>query len=109
MVTERHRYNLETVDGKVKQKEFVVASPEQQQVIASFAASRTKRHLVLEGPAGTGKTFVAMQVANDLLEFSKTSDIEPQLVVTIGLLALGGHKTTALLSWRISTPPWEQR
>ena len=66
LVTERHRYNLESVDGKMKQKEFVVASPQQQQVIASFTASSTKRHLVLEGPAGTGKTLVAKQVANNL-------------------------------------------
>ena len=82
LVTERHRYNLETVDGKIMQKEFVVASPQQQQVIASFAASPTKRHLVLEGPAGTGKTLVAVQVAKNLLRVSENSDIEPQLVVT---------------------------
>ena len=82
LVTERHRYNLETVEDKVMQKEFVVASPQQQQVIASFAASPTKRHLVLEGPAGTGKTLVAMQVAKNLLGVSENSDIEPQLVVT---------------------------
>ena len=49
LVTERHRYNLESVDGKIMQKEFVVASPQQQQVIANFTASSTKRHLVLEG------------------------------------------------------------
>ena len=48
LVTERHRYNLETVDGKIMQKEFVVASPQQQQVIANFTASSTKRRLVLE-------------------------------------------------------------
>ena len=57
LVTERHRYNLESVDGKIQQKEFVVASPQQQQVIASFTASSTKRHLVLEGPAGTGSCY----------------------------------------------------
>ena len=62
LVTERHRYNLETVDGKVKHREFVIASPQQQEVIGSFIASKTKRHLVLEGPAGTGKTLVALQV-----------------------------------------------
>ena len=42
------RYNLEVVDGKIMQKEFVVASPQQQQVIANFTASSTKRRLVLE-------------------------------------------------------------
>ena len=55
---------------------------QQQQIIASFTASSTKRHLVLEGPAGTGKTLVAMQVAKNLLGVSENSDIEPQLVVT---------------------------
>ena len=82
LVIERHRYNLESVDGKMKQKEFVVASPQQQQVIASFTASSTKRHLVLEGPAGTGKTFVAKQVANNLLESGAEEGNEPLLVVT---------------------------
>jgi DNA replication protein DnaC len=87
LVTERHRYNLESVDGKMKQKEFVVASPQQQQVIASFTASSTKRHLVLEGPAGTGKTLVAKQVANNLLEYATDrgrgrGGNEPLLVVT---------------------------
>merc|ERR1712001_781750 len=86
LVTERHRYNLESVDGKMKQKEFVVASPQQQQVIASFTASSTTRHLVLEGPAGTGKTLVALQVANNLMEYANNAceeaGNEPLLVVT---------------------------
>ena len=68
LVTERHRYSLKSVDEKMMQREFVVASPQQQQVIANFTASSTKRHLVLEGPAGTGKTLVALQVANNLIE-----------------------------------------
>ena len=62
LVTERHRHNFEMVDGKILQKEFILASPQQQQVIANFTASSTKRHLVLEGPAGTGKTLVALQL-----------------------------------------------
>ena len=85
LVTARHRYNLESVDGKMKQNEFVVASPQQQQVIASFTAAATTMHLVLEGPAGTGKTLVALQVANNLVE-SLTVNVEeglgPVLVVT---------------------------
>ena len=39
LVTERHKFNIQTVDGKMMQSEFVVASPQQQQVIASFTAS----------------------------------------------------------------------
>ena len=59
---------------------------QQQQIIASFTASSTKRHLVLEGPAGTGKTLTVLQVANNLIEsltgtYEKTSS-EPVLVVT---------------------------
>ena len=83
LVTERHRYNLESVDGKMKQKEFVVASPQQQQVIASFTASSTKRHLVLEGPAGTGKTLVALQVTNNLIDaLNDEGGNQPVLIVT---------------------------
>ena len=48
LVTERHRYNLEFVDGKMKQREFVVASPQQQRVIAAFTVSSIRRHLVKE-------------------------------------------------------------
>jgi len=44
-----------------------VASPQQQRVIESFTASSTNQHLVLEGPAGTGKTLMALQVANNIL------------------------------------------
>ena len=65
--------------------ESVVASPQQQQVIACFTASSRKRHLVLEGPAGTGKTLVALQVANNLIESNKATAKEglgPVLVVT---------------------------
>ena len=60
--------NLEKVDGKMLKKEFVVASPQQQEVISLFTTSSTKRHLLLEGPAGTGKTLVALQVANIIHE-----------------------------------------
>jgi len=50
------------------ENEFVVASPQQQQAIASFTASSSQRHLVLTGAAGTGKTLVALQVANKLIQ-----------------------------------------
>ena len=53
------------------QKEFIMASPQQQQVIANFTFSSTKRHLVLEGPAGTGKTLVALQVAKNQMQSAK--------------------------------------
>ena len=92
LVTERHRYNLESVDGKIMQKEFVIASPQQQQVIASFTSSETKRHLVLDGPAGTGKTLVALQVTNSLIRTAKNNyqdvDTQPILVISGGRLAM---------------------
>ena len=62
---------MDFADEKIQHNEFVVASPQQQQVIASFTASSTKRHLVLEGPAGTGKTLMAKQVAIILLQSAK--------------------------------------
>merc|ERR1712032_1724437 len=68
LVTERQKYNIQTVDKKMMQNEFVVASPQQQQAITSFTASSSKRHLVLTGAAGTGKTLVALQVANNLIQ-----------------------------------------
>ena len=83
LVTERHRYNLETVDMRVKQREFVIASPQQQEVIGSFTASKTKRHLVLEGPAGTGKTLVALQVAKNLMESAPKGCYHPLPVLVV--------------------------
>ena len=85
LVVERHRYK--TVDDtEMTKKEYVVAPPLQQQVIHSFTASSTKRHLVLEGPAGTGKSLMAVQVANNLMESltdtCEEAGIEPILVVT---------------------------
>ena len=78
--------NLEKVDGKMLKKEFVVASPQQQEVISLFTTSSTKRHLLLEGPAGTGKTLVALQVANIInekaLENWNKTDKQPLLVLT---------------------------
>ena len=71
LVTRRHRYNLESIHRKLLQKKYVMASHQQQQVISSFTASSTKRHLVLEGPAGTGKTLVAIQAANNLKNLKK--------------------------------------
>ena len=85
LVIERHRYNLETVDGKMMQNVFAVASPQQQELICSFLASPTKRHLVLEGLAGTGKTLVALHLAKSLLESitDRSEDSKgPVLIVT---------------------------
>ena len=99
LVNERHKYSLEKVDGKLRQKEFVVASPQQQQVIANFTTSSTERHLVLEGPAGTGKTLVALQVANKLMESVKDNCTEegkePLLVVT----AQGGVEADPIMKY----------
>ena len=73
LVNERHKYNLESIDKKIAKKEFVMASPQQQQAISSFTASPFHRHLVLEGPAGSGKTLVALQVAKNLIENAQES------------------------------------
>ena len=90
LVTERHKYNIQTVDGKLKRSEYIVTSAQQQKAIASFTASSSQRHLVLTGPAGTGKTVVALQVANNLvreLEDNAEPGKGPVLVVTTqGLL-----------------------
>ena len=45
LVTERHKFNIQTVDGKMMLNEFVVASPQQQQAIASFLASLIHRRM----------------------------------------------------------------
>ena len=64
--SEKQSFNEEFIDKKMQQRMFVMASPQQQQVIANFTCSLAQRHLVLDGPAGTGKTLVALKVANDL-------------------------------------------
>ena len=76
VATLRQRFNLMAVDNKMVQSQFIVASPQQQQAIAKFTFSSSERHLLLEGPAGTGKTLVAVQVANKLLE-SASRHAEP--------------------------------
>merc|ERR1719432_231349 len=85
LITERHKFNIQTVDGKMMQSEFVVASPQQQQAIASFTVSSSQRLVVLTGAAGTGKTLVALQMANNLiqsLEATAEPGKEPVLLVT---------------------------
>ena len=59
LVTERHRYNLESVDGKIPLSRISSSK--------SLPAS-AKGLLVLEGPAGSGKTLLAMQMANNPIE-----------------------------------------
>ena len=81
LTSEKQAFNVSFADKKILRNEFVVASPQQQRAIAIFTASSTKRHLVLDGQAGTGKSLVAVQVANNLLE-SSTGTCEPLLVVT---------------------------
>ena len=69
LAREKHRFNRKSVDKKLKRCEFVVASPEQQEVIARFKSEElSEKHLVLEGPAGSGKTLVALEVAKNLIE-----------------------------------------
>ena len=68
LATERQKYNIQTVDRKLSESEFVVFSPQQQQAIDSFTIVSSQRHLVLTGAAGTGKTLVALQVANNLIQ-----------------------------------------
>jgi len=85
LVTEMHKYNIQTIDGKLKRSEYIVASAQQQKAIDSFSTSSSQRHLVLTGPAGTGKTVVALQVANNLvreLEDNAEPGEGPVLVVT---------------------------
>jgi len=88
LVIERHKFNIPKVDGKMMQSEFVVASPQQQQAIASFTASSSQRCFVLTGAAGTGKTLVASKVANNLiqsLEATAEPGKGPVLLVTAEL------------------------
>ena len=86
LVTERQRYNLESVDRKLMRKEYAMASPQQREIIASFSDTSNEKHLVLRGPAGTGKTLVAVQVVNNLVDSLKDSNAEatkgPVLIVT---------------------------
>ena len=49
LATTRLAFTTQIVDEKMKQSEFVVASPQQQQAIASFTASSRQRLLVLTG------------------------------------------------------------
>ena len=96
LVTERHKYNIKTVDGKLKRNEYIVASTQQQKAIERFSASSSQRHLVLTGAAGTGKTVVALQVANNLvqeLEADAESANGPVLVVTVEQLWLRTENT----------------
>ena len=61
----------------MKRSEFIVASAQQQKAIACFTAFSSQRHLVLlTGAAGTGKTVVALQVANNLVQELEV-DAEP--------------------------------
>ena len=71
-------FNIQTIDGRMKRSEFIVASAQQQKAIACFTAFSSQRHLVLlTGAAGTGKTVVALQVANNLVQELEV-DAEPR-------------------------------
>ncbi len=89
LATSRLAFTTQTVDEKMKQNEFVVASPQQQEAIASFTASSIQKCFVLTGAAGTGKTLVASQVANNLiqsLEATAEPGKGPVLLLTSGEL-----------------------
>ena len=58
---------------KMMQNEFVIASSQQQQAIADFTMISSWRHLVLTGAAGTGKTLVALQLVNNLIQYLEAS------------------------------------
>ena len=85
---EKQSFNVEFADRKIQQREFIQASPHQQQVIASFTSSSIQKHLVLKGQAGAGKTLVALQVAKNLIESITCEEQckEPVLVVTSQLV-----------------------
>merc|ERR1712130_220640 len=68
LATSRLAFTTQTVDEKMKQNEFVVASPQQQQAIDSFTASSSQSCFLMTGAAGTGKTLVASQVVNNLIQ-----------------------------------------
>ena len=85
LVADRQKFNIQAVDGKIMQSEYVMASPQQQKAIASFNATSIHKHLILTGAAGTGKTVVALQVANSLiraLEAKAEPGMGPFLLVT---------------------------
>ena len=99
LVSERHKFNIKSVDGKMMQSEYVVASHQQQQAISNFTTSPTRRHLVLTGAAGTGKTVVALKVANNIvksLEETSLPDKRPVLIVTAEYARKAGPLLTHL-------------
>ena len=88
VVAAKHEHNTMSVDQKLMRKEFVIASPKQQEALRLFSSGLSRPHLVLEGPAGSGKTLVAIQAAksllSELLATSANSKDGPLLVVTAG-------------------------
>ena len=103
VVAAKHQYNTMSVDQKLMSKEFVIASPVQQEALRLFSSDLSRPHLVLEGPAGSGKTLVALQAAKSLLSSlvsSGKSKDGPLLVVTAapGLIEVKkDHPIMALL------------
>ena len=87
VVTARHQHSVSSVDEKLKKKEFVIASPEQREVLRNFSSDPSSSHLLLEGPAGSGKTLVALEAAKSLLNtFAHSGPLKdgPLLIVTAG-------------------------
>ena len=94
IVKARLKYNLQSVDVALARKEFVIASHHQQQTLRRFSATSLERHLVLEGPAGSGKTLVALHLAKSLLRSLSTPEDPkqgPVLVATTGVFEIEGR------------------
>ena len=84
-------------------------SAQQQKAITSFTTSSSLRHLVLAGPAGTGKTVVALQVANNLVR-ELEGIAEPGKVLSLLLLQMARRrKIPSSNTWTPTLPAQKQR
>ena len=68
---EKVEANITLVDQKISQRQYVVASKEQQEAIAEFSHSPNMRHAILQGPPGSGKTTVLTALGKAITMGSK--------------------------------------